>query len=52
MKHAPLYPKILQDPSKMDWCYGFLKYLDPPGPLTALGEFFRIPDSGFLDPEW
>ena len=43
VKKSPLHPKILQDPSNLDWCHGFLKYLDPPGPLTALASY---PGSG------
>ena len=34
---------VPKDQSNVDWCHGFLKYLDPPGPLTALASF---PGSG------
>ena len=43
VKKSPLHPKILQDLSNFNWCHGFLKYLDPPGPLTALASY---PGSG------
>ena len=36
MKQSPIHPHILQDQSEVDWCHGFLKYMDPPGKVTQL----------------
>ena len=36
MKQSPIHPHILQDQSEVDWCHGFLKYMEPPGKASQL----------------